>query len=85
MLITKHIEAVKRQIDSGKPALVWHAFTNCEYDVVCSYDDKANQFIGRGTYAGRDDYVRESWDRATTCEGVPAFGVIIIGDKRACQ
>jgi len=48
MLITKHIEAVKRQIDSDKPALVWHAFTNCEYDVVCSYDDKANQFIGKG-------------------------------------
>jgi len=39
----------------------------------------------RGTYAGRDDYVRESWDRAATCEGVPDFGVIIIGGKRACQ
>ena len=77
----KMIEAVKKHIDSGKPALVWHAFTNAEYDVVCGYDDENKHFIGRGTYEGRDDYKRESWDRAKTCDACPAFGAILIGDK----
>ena len=77
----KMIEAVKKQIDSGKPALVWHAFTNAEYDVVCGYDNDNKQFIGRGTYAGRDDYTREPWDRAKTCDACPPFGAVIIGDR----
>lgn len=76
------IEAVKKQIDSGKPALVWHAFTNAEYDVVCGYDEEARQFIGRGTYIGNgDDYARETWERAKTCDICPAFGAIIIGNN----
>jgi AraC-like DNA-binding protein len=75
------IEAVKKQIDNGKPALVWHAFTNAEYDVVCGYDNEAKQFIGRGSHKGFDDYARESWDRAKTCDMCPAFGAILIGDK----
>lgn len=74
------IEAVKKHIDSGKPALVWHAFTNEEWDVVCGYDNEARQFIGRGTYRGNDEYTRDSWDRAKT-SGVGAFGAILIGEK----
>ena len=75
------IEAVKKQIDNGKPALVWHAFTNAEWDVVCGYDKESKHFIGRGTHAGLDDYAREPWDRAKTCDLCPAFGAILIGDK----
>jgi hypothetical protein len=77
----KMIEAVKKQIDAGKPALVWHAFSNEEWDIVCGYDDEAKQFIGRGFLAGNgDDYARESWDRPKT-SGVYGFGAIIIGAK----
>lgn len=77
----KMIEAVKRQIDSGKPALVWHALTNAEWDVVCGYDEENKQFIGRGTYRGTDGYDRENWDRAANCDVCPPLGAIIIGDK----
>lgn len=78
----KMIEAVKKSIDNGRPALVWHAFTQEEYDVVCGYDEEAKQFIGRGTNKGYDDYAREPWDRAKT-SNVWGFGAIIIGDKIA--
>ena len=76
----KMIDAVKRQIDSGKPALVWHAFTNEEWDVVCGYDDDLKQFLGRGTLKGNDDYAREPWDRAKT-SGIMAFGAITVDRK----
>lgn len=75
------VESVKKQIDSGKPALVWHAFTVAEWDVVCGYDEEARQFIGRGTNKGWDDYARESWDRPKNCDVSPACGAIIIGGK----
>ncbi|MCL2707595.1 MAG: helix-turn-helix transcriptional regulator [Defluviitaleaceae bacterium] len=75
------VEAVKKHIDGGRPALVWHAFTNYEYDVVCGYDDDAKQFVGRGTYAGNDEYARESWDRPKTCDGAPAFGAMLVGER----
>lgn len=74
------IKAVKEQLDGGKPVLVWHAFTNEEWDVVCGYNEITKQFIGRGTYRNSDDYAVESWDRAKT-SGVGAFGAIIIEDK----
>ena len=78
------IEAVKRQIDGGKPALVWHAFSNAEFDVVCGYDEDAKHFIGRGTFAGNaDDYAREPWGRAATCDVCPAIGAVIVGEKVA--
>lgn len=75
------IEAVKKSIDNGKPALVWNAFSVAEYDVVCGYDNEAKQFIGRCALKGNDDYVREPWHRAKTCECAPSLGAIIIGDK----
>lgn len=78
----KMIEAVKQQIDNGKPALVWNALTNSEWDVVCGYDEEQKQFIGRGTYKGTDDYDRDEWDRAKKCDSYP-IGAIVIGNKIA--
>lgn len=78
----KMIDAVKRQIDCGKPALVWNAFTNAEWDVVCGYDTEQEQFIGRGSYIESDEYAREPWNRAVTCDIAPTFGAIIIGEKK---
>jgi len=74
------IEAVKNHIDNGKPALVWHAFTMEEWDVVCGYDNDTGQFIGRGTHKGQDDYHREPWDRAKT-SGVHGFGAILVYER----
>ena len=76
----KMIEAVKKSIDEGKPALVWSAFSRSEWDVVCGYDDEANQLIGRCTLRGNDDYTREAWDMAKSDESFPA-GAVIIGEK----
>ena len=77
------IAGVKRHIDEGKPALVWHAFTNAEWDVVCGYDEDTKQFIGRGTYLGFDDYHREAWNRAATCDVAPTFGAILINSRKS--
>jgi len=74
----KMIEAVKRQIDNGRTAIVWHAFRELEWDVVSGYDDETKQFIGKGTM-WYDDYAKEPWDRAKT--GEMSFGARLIGNK----
>ncbi len=74
------IDAVKAQIDKGRPALVWHAFTSMEWDVVCGYDEEQRQFIGRGSYKGLSEYERESFNRPGTAE--IALGAILIGEKK---
>lgn len=76
------IAGVKEHINKGKPALVWNAFTNAEWDVVCGYDEEAKQFIGRGSYLGRDEYHRDAFERAVNCEVAPAFGAILIHEKK---
>jgi hypothetical protein len=76
------IEAVKNEIDNGRPVLVWHAFTNAEWDVVCGYDEEKLAFLGRGSYLGLDNYASEPWDRAARAvEFCPAFGAVVIGKK----
>jgi hypothetical protein len=77
------IDGVKRHIDEGKPALVWHAITTAEWDVVCGYDEDTKQFIGRGTNRGFDDYHREAWNRAATCDAAPSFGAILINGRKS--
>lgn len=74
------LDAIRRQIDGGRPALVWHAITSMEWDVVCGYDEEQKQLIGRGSIKGIDEYAREPWDRPAKCE-IP-FGAILIGEKR---
>lgn len=79
------IKAIREQIDAGKPALVWHAMTSAEWDVVCGYDEENNIFYGRGSYWGPEinDYHAEPWDRAEKAlEVCPAFGAVLIGDKK---
>ncbi|MEA4832795.1 MAG: hypothetical protein VB118_09320 [Oscillospiraceae bacterium] len=78
------ITAIRQQIDAGKPALVWHAMTSAEWDVVCGYDEINKIFFGRGSYWGPEsaEYHTESWDRAEKAvEVCPAFGAVLIGEK----
>jgi len=78
------IKAVKKHIDDGRPALVFHAFSSAEFDVVCGYDEQAKHFIGRGSVRGNEgEYAREPWDRAKTCDMCPAFGAVLIKGKIA--
>jgi hypothetical protein len=76
------IARVKDEIRAGRPALVWHAFTTAEWDVVCGFDDKENQFVGRGSYAGLDGYATADQGRTATCGAIcPPIGAILIGEK----
>jgi hypothetical protein len=78
------IGRVKDQIRAGRPALVWHAFTWAEWDVVCGFDDQTHEFFGRGSYAGLDEYARADQGRMATCGAIcPPIGAIIVGDRTA--
>lgn len=71
------IKAVIAAVDAGKPALVWNALTNAEWDIVCGYDEETKEFLGKGSYRGFDNCEREPWGRAAEWP----FGAIIIGEK----
>jgi hypothetical protein len=76
------VARVKDRIRAGRPAIVWHAFTTAEWDVVCGYDDGNHQFLGRGSYAGLDGYATADQGRMATCGAIcPRFGAILVGDK----
>jgi len=78
------IKRVKDEIRSGRPVLIWHAFTNAEWDVVCGFDDVDKQFFGRGSYAGLVVYARAHQMRMIECLNIsPAMGAIFIGEKKS--
>ena len=80
--VDRVIARVKDEIRAGRPALVWHAFTWAEWDVVCGFDDETHQFVGRGSYAGLDEYATADQGRMATCGAIcPPLGTILIGDK----
>ena len=73
---------VRAEIRAGRPAILWHAFTTCEWDVVCGFDDQAKLFLGRGSYVGREGYARADQLRTITCtDTCPSLGAILIGRK----
>lgn len=73
------IAHIKDEIRAGRPALVWHAFTTAEWDVVCGFDDEKKLFYGRGSYLGLDEYAFADEKRTATFS--PALGAIFIGNK----
>ena len=74
---------VKEEVRAGRPVVVWHAFTNAEWDVVCGFDEEKQEFIGRGSYtANHDDYSRAKETRMAEALAIcPAYGALIIGEK----
>jgi hypothetical protein len=73
---------VKADLDAKRPCLLWHAFTSAEWDVVCGYDETTQEFLGRGSYAGREQYAHEPQTRPLSgLEICPAFGAILVGAK----
>ncbi len=76
------VSSIKDEIRAGRPALVWHAFTNAEWDAVAGYDDATRQFFGRGSYAGLDGYaVADQMRMVKAVEICPAYGAILVGGK----
>jgi len=76
------IERVKDEVRHGRPVLVWNAFTQAEWDVVCGYDDSSRIFVGRGSYEGLDDYAEADQARILSgCDGYPALGAILLGER----
>jgi hypothetical protein len=72
----------KDEIRADRPVLFWNAFTNCEWDVVCGFDDDEKQLIGRGSYAGLDGYAVADETRTLTAVARPPVGAILVGEKR---
>ncbi len=81
--VHKLVARVKDEIRAGRPVLVWHAFTNAEWDVVYGFDEEKKQFLGRGSYAGNDEeYASADETRMAKCGHIcNPLGVIIIGGK----
>ena len=79
----KVVPRVRAEIDAGRAVLVWHAFTNAEFDVVFGYDSKAKEFLGRGSYAGNDKpYAHADEMRTSKCGPIcDPLGVILIGRR----
>lgn len=77
------VERVKRELRAGRPVLVWHAFTNAEWDVVSGFDEEAGEFLGFGSYThGHPDVWRASERRmAEAAEICPAYGALIVREK----
>jgi hypothetical protein len=78
------IAAVKAEIRAGRPAIVWHAFTNAEYDIVVGFDDAKGAFLGRGSYAGGGAELASAPQTRTLTAvyvGGPP-GAILIGEKQ---
>ena len=75
--------AIKAHLRAGHPAVVWHAFTTTENDVVCGYDDATGEWLGRGTYHGaRGPYARATqyrWLRCMQVGGWPLAHLITPG------
>jgi hypothetical protein len=81
--VDRVIARVKDEIRAGRPAIVWHAFTTAEWDVVCGFDDEQGQFLGRGSYAGVNNGYASAEQRHTiTCGAICSpLGAILVGEK----
>lgn len=79
--LEKMIKAVCESIDNDVPALIWHAFTNSEWDVVTGYDEIEKAFFGRGSYVGNiGDYAKKPW--GNTLNTFASNGVMALIIKR---
>lgn len=82
--LTKLINAVRESVDGGVPALVWNAFTQCEWDIVTGYEENEKVFYGRGAYPiYSGDYGKNPWNKSLEQAGLTGLTAIIIkrGDR----
>ncbi len=74
---------IKDEIRAGRAVIVWHAFTNAEFDVVSGFDEEREVFLGYGSYRGGDQGPASAPEtRLGTCgEICPVIGAILVGAK----
>jgi hypothetical protein len=75
---------VREEVAADRPVVLWNAFTNAEWDVVCGYDEGKHLLYGRGSYGNMRgaDYVSAEDTRTIKCLNIcPALGAIFIGEK----
>jgi hypothetical protein len=73
---------VRQELRAGRPVLVWNAFTNYEFEVVCGYDEATKQLLGRGSYAGTgEDLARADEMRPMAGADVGMPAAILIGER----
>jgi len=76
------LDRIKEEVRSGRPALLWHAFTTAEWDVVCGYDEEKKELLGRGSYKGKEKYARADERRPLTSYDICGYGpAIVVGEK----
>ena len=72
----------KDEIRANRSAILFHAFTNPEWDVICGFDGEKHQLVGRGSYVGLEEYATGDKARTNKCIDVcPVQGAILIGEK----
>ena len=78
------LSAVKQEVRRGRPVILWHAFTNAEFDVVTGFDETTGRLIGRGTYVGNcDKYAELPQFRTLTAAYIGGWpAAIIIGERK---
>ena len=78
------VSQVKANVRSGRPAILWNAFTTAEFDVVTGFDEARGELMGRGTYVGTGEGHATAKQfrtlRAAFVGGWPA--AILIGEKK---
>ena len=74
-------ERVKAELAAGRPVLVWSAFTNYEWDVVCGFDEATGEWLGYGSYAGGDEPARGPLTRPVDYSDVTDTLALFIADK----
>ena len=77
--LKKLTDAVRESIDNGIPALVWNAFTMCEWNLVAGYNENDKIFLGRGPYMGNaGDYAKSPWNRSLEEAGLTGLTALIM-------
>lgn len=80
--INRMTDAVRASIDEGVPALVWNAFTPCEWNVVTGYSEEERVFFGRAPWQGRcGEYAKAPWDKAKEEAGLVGLLAVILKGK----
>lgn len=81
--IVTMIPKVKASIRAGRPVLVWYAFADTAFEVVCGFDDAQGVFIGWHAQQSPDDPMATAKQTraAETVQACPAFGALFIEEK----
>jgi len=80
--VARMTDAVRASIDDGVPALVWNAFTPCEWNIVTGYDENEKLFLGRGPWnGGQGEYARNAWGKSKEEAGLVGVLALVLKGK----